>query len=278
MNPSFVAWRMPSVANPAAWMPRLVEASLVVAMAWVVSGWFSFGAMPGRRSLDAGGQVRPATLPVRTIADVPLFGEAASVGTDHAAPVAPSRLSIRLLGTVVAGPHSAAVLARRPGAKQQVFLLGQTIEPGVVLRAVEPEAVVVDHHGHMERIAMAKPTLVMAPPPSTGTAAGRSRIEISRASLDAQLRNLPTLLTQARASPHQMAGRPDGIMIDDIVPGSLYARAGLRNGDVIRSINGRRLTRMDQGIRMFQSLKDRRGIDIEIARGGTVRHLHYSIR
>lgn len=274
MNVSIVSRCIPSVANPADWMPRTAEVSLVIAMAWVVSGWFVGGAMPPSPSPMSGG-VTSMTMPsVEAVTSVPLFGEPASMAVSPITPVAKSHLAIQLLGTVVAGSHSAAILASRPGAEQKVFLLGQVIEPGVILRAVEPEAVVVDNHGRMERIAMTKPTLSLA----SVEPAGATRIDIPRASLDAQLQNLPKLLTQARAIPHQARGKPDGIMIDDIVPGSLYAKAGLKNGDVIRRINGRRLTRMDQGIRMFQALKNERGIDIEIARGGAVRHLHYSIQ
>jgi type II secretory pathway component PulC len=101
---------------------------------------------------------------VQAITAVPLFGASAFASKSQAMSVAPSHLSIQLLGTVVAGKASAAVLALHAGAEQKVVLLGQAIEPGVILKAVESEAIVVDNHGRMERIAMAKPAL--GPPPT----------------------------------------------------------------------------------------------------------------
>jgi len=67
-------------------------------------------------------------------------------------------------------------------------------------------------------------------------------------------------------------------MIQEIAPGSLYAQAGLKNGDVIRKVNGQPVTQPEQGTQLFQSLKNADGIDLEIVRNGTVRTAHFDIQ
>jgi type II secretory pathway component PulC len=47
---------------------------------------------------------------------------------------------------------------------------------------------------------------------------------------------------EARCVPHVVEGSLDGYRCTEISPGSYYERAGLRNGDVIRKIDGEALT------------------------------------
>ncbi|MDX8392807.1 MAG: PDZ domain-containing protein [Mariprofundaceae bacterium] len=92
------------------------------------------------------------------------------------------------------------------------------------------------------------------------------------------MRNLPKLLTGALAVPHQMNGVPDGFMLQDIVPDSLYAQAGLINGDVIRKVNGKVVMKPEQGIALFQQLQNASALDLEITRAGAAQHIHFDIR
>jgi len=144
------------------------------------------------------------------------------------------------------------------------------------LKRVEALAIEVVNHGRPERILMEKAALAgRAPAPSRDNAGIR---HMSRAAVDIKLNDLPALLTQARAIPHQMGGKPDGFLIQEIVPGSLYAQAGLKNGDVIRKVNGQPVTRPEQGIKLFQSLRNASHIEVRILRGGKPEMLAYDIR
>jgi len=96
------------------WLPRVAEAGLVLLAAWLVAGWLTGGvvdqAMRGSVNSDAVVQGPDAA----AIAAFPLFGKqaVAPVAPVVSAPVAaaPTRLNIRLLGTVVAGDRSMAVM------------------------------------------------------------------------------------------------------------------------------------------------------------------------
>jgi len=221
-----------------------------------------------------------ATPSAERIAAMPLFGklvkETRVKKKSARPPVTVSRLRLRLLGTILAGKHSAAIITLENGNKQKLVFTGEAIKPGVILKSVESTAIVVDNHGRQERILMQKTALVSTPPVQRQT--DREVRHMPRAAVQDKLNNLASLLTQARAIPHQMNGKPDGFLIQEIVPGSLYARAGLLNGDIIRKVNGRPVIEPEEGIKLFQSLKNASSIDLEIVRNGSVRTIHFDIR
>jgi general secretion pathway protein C len=203
-----------------------------------------------------------------------------------------SPLQIKLLGTVVSETRAAAIIATAAGRQQRVFFIGDSIQPGVTLKTVEAAAIVVDRGGRLERVSLAKGTpLVSAPmpaihpvrrpPPSPMPAyspAGAMRRNINRQHLQQQLKNFPALLSQARVIPRMVNGKPSGFTISEIAPGSLYQQAGLRNGDIILSVNGKRITDASQAMTMYQTLKNAPALDLVLIRAGQTQQVHYDIR
>jgi len=259
------------------WLPRIIEAAILLALAWMLAGWLSGGmdepAIHGMAHPDA---AEPPD--VVEIAAFPLFGRQASVSagpkSGSVPPVAATtRLNIRLLGTVVAGDRSSAVM-RLGSGKEMVVFIGGDIQPGVRLEQVDSVSIVVDNRGRKEKVLMAKGSL------GTGAAAIQDtsvRHTFSREAIRNHMQDLPKLLTGALAVPHQMNGKPDGFLIEEIVPGSLYEQAGLKNGDVIGSVNGQKVDSPEKGLAMFQALQTASSIDLEITRAGVAQRLHFDI-
>lgn len=86
------------------------------------------------------------------------------------------------------------------------------------------------------------------------------------------------LLRQARVRPHYKNGSPDGFIISRIKPKSLFRKLGLRNGDIIKEINGEQIDSMDEAMAMYQNLVSSNSIDIKLKRRGKDRVINYSIR
>ncbi|MDQ6955305.1 MAG: type II secretion system protein N [Mariprofundaceae bacterium] len=273
-------------------MPRLIELLLVVMLAWVVSAWWmtSDNAPKTTPITDMTEQSVFPDITMEEWAKVALFGEIISkpvvqkpVVKKPAAPkpVVVSRLNIKLLGTVVAGSRSAAVVMMDASPKQQVFFLGDTMQAGVTLESVEVDAIVVDHQGKSERIllnkkkAIAGASIKKAVPLPVSAPVQRV---MNRSYLNRQIRNFPKLLSQARVMPSFKEGRPNGFVISDIVSGSLYEKIGLQNGDIIRKVNGQSITSAEQGMAMYQALQNASAIDLEIQRGTAIVPIHYAIQ
>jgi len=265
--------------------PMLAEAALVVMMAWMIAGWL----MPTEQweDLDGSKQSQAAVMTLPALADllaVPLFGKLAPQVKPQAKaqpkPVVQSPLNVKLLGTVVAGDASAAIIKLAGNPDENVFFIGDTIQQGATLKEVEASTIIIDHNGILERISMDEgvPLTQVALPVMPAAPQIQASRSMSRALLNRQMQDLPRLLTQARVMPNMVNGRGDGFVIADIVPGSLYQQAGLQNGDVLRKVNGQVISNPGQAMQLYQTLQNAPAIDLELTRAGQLQQLHYDIR
>ena len=268
-------------------LPAVTELAVVVLAAWLIAGWLlPLDNRANDVELTTTGK-NAVSLDMALLMNTPLFGDAGTkVNTPEPVKnnVAPSRLNIKLIGTVVADDKSAAVVVMQGEKEQQLFFIGDAMKPGVILQAVVANAIVVDNHKRLERIELqeGKNTLIASIASTTVATAhpqrgGVSR-RVNRTMLDRQMRNFPQLLSQARVIPHFENGKSDGFEISAIVSGSLYEKVGLQNGDIIRKVNGAEVTGPQQAMAMFQSLQHAASIDVEIQRAGNVQLMHYDIQ
>lgn len=92
------------------------------------------------------------------------------------------------------------------------------------------------------------------------------------------LSNVGTLLTQVRVNTNFTDGKVDGFQFLGIMPTSLFAKAGLEDGDVIRRVNDRELSSVQEAFEAFHSLRNEKNLSIEIHRGGEKKSINYQIR
>jgi len=255
---------------------------LVLALAWIAAGWLvqrDFVPVPTSRQA-------PKTVSRSEDDTLRVLLRLAPFGKAHRAPgmkkvpkvVAPSRLAIILRGTVVTGTGSIALIEPHPGAKLRLFHVGDTVLPGAVLQRVEPRRVLIERNGRLEAVPLAGTRARSRPPAAADIRKNGDRIRISRDLLDHELADFSGLLTQARVLPSMLGGEPAGFRITEIAPGSLYARAGLKNGDVIESVNGIRIQSPEEAMAAYQRLKNAPHIEVRILRRGRPQTLHYDIQ
>ena len=268
-------------------VPMLTEIAIVVVMAWMVAGML----MPAEQisAIDKPQQSLSSVMTLPALTDllaVPLFGQLPAQDMPKSQTkvqpktVVQSPLNIKLLGTVVAGDDSAAIIRLAGGAGEKGFFIGDAIQPGATLKEVASWSIIVDHNGRLEKISMTKGmALPQAASPVVVNAPARiQQHAMSRVQLNRHMQNLPSLLSEARALPNMVNGRMDGFVITDIVDGSLYQQAGLQNGDVLRKVNGQVISNAGQAMQLYQTLQSATGIDIELTRAGQLQQLHYDIR
>lgn len=73
----------------------------------------------------------------------------------------------------------------------------------------------------------------------------------------------------ARIVPMFREGRALGFALVQIRPGSLYAKLGLVDGDIVRRINGLEMTSPEHALDAYARLKDTKTIVLDLERGGT---------
>jgi general secretion pathway protein C len=85
----------------------------------------------------------------------------------------------------------------------------------------------------------------------------------------------PRTMQQASVVP-----TPDGLVMQQIDPGSIFERLGLSPGDTVRHINGRPVTNLQEAMSVYAEITnsaESEDISVEISRGGRTEVLTYQV-
>ena len=191
----------------------------------------------------------------------------------------PTRVNtdFELLGTFYSGPNSEAIIENKQSRAQEAFRIGEKVFDEAVLEAVYSDRVELRRGRELEVLHMA----MLGRRAGAGVPRGvqvDETVTIDGRELEEALDNLPLLLTQARAVPFFQDGQPVGLRLFAIRDGSLYQKAGLRNGDILKSVNGNSLADISKAAKLFEMLRDERSIVLEMERSRQARTVQYSIR
>jgi len=105
-----------------------------------------------------------------------------------------------------------------------------------------------------------------------------SEYVVDRALVDNALSNLSEVATKARIVPSFKNGKPNGFKLFSIKPGSIFAKIGLQNGDVIQKINGYEINSPDKALELYQKLKDSNSVSLDVQRRGQSKPFSYRIK
>lgn len=172
------------------------------------------------------------------------------------------------------------------------------IPPGVRLVQVKPMRIEFVRTGRLEYAELEadlgenifgppKGTVATAAPAKGGEApptgekiakVGENKFAVDQAELDAALSNMERLFTEIRAVPNfQEGGKASGLKILSIKPGSIFAKLGLKRGDVLARINGVEID-IRRAAELFGQLKDQKTFNLDLQREGKNQTFDYEIR
>lgn len=181
-------------------------------------------------------------------------------------------LQIQLFGIRMNyGTDLGSAIIAGPDGIQNSIGVGEDIQPGVKLVAVRFDHVEIDNAGKRELLYLdqAQGAAVAAgtAPGPTLSAPMQPNAEISG--------TIPISPMSIRAgisfSPRSEGGRVTGIAVGQQGDGSAFQAAGFRNGDVIRSINGRPVNAAGDAASLLSQVQPGARLSLEVERGaGTV--------
>jgi hypothetical protein len=113
-------------------------------------------------------------------------------------------------------------------------------------------------------IGPSAPAPVVTPPAMIGPSPGPAADPVlARREVDAALADFGAL-----AVGFQAAFTPAGVKVESVLAGSLFAKAGLRAGDVIESVDGRPLRSLDDVAALYARAQALRVVTAQVVRGG----------
>ncbi|MDH5751326.1 MAG: PDZ domain-containing protein [Deltaproteobacteria bacterium] len=226
----------------------------------------------------------------------------------------PAPLALDLAGVMIYGPVRLALIRGRGSKKEDVFREGDCVPAGGThpvqncnsnqgsVNEIRQISILVEYRGKLytyeieneyEEPADTGPPKKTARSParndkseSTAEAGGAPftmnregntiDMTIPNSEVDKAFENFAEILKQARVVPYT-SGDLKGFQIRRIQPGSVFERIGLKNMDVIRSVNGQSITTADQALGLMNSFRNESEVVLEIRRSNSDLTLNYTI-
>jgi general secretion pathway protein C len=104
-----------------------------------------------------------------------------------------------------------------------------------------------------------------------------TKFNIQRSLVDKALANQGSLMKAARVIPHEENGRVVGVKLYGIRRTSLLGRLGVRNGDMLRTINGFDMTSPDTALEAYSVLRSAEKLTLAVKRQNKEMTIEYNI-
>lgn len=217
-------------------------------------------------------------------------------------------LKLELLGTVLGGSGKSAIIKNLDTGKVRGYVEGELIDivtsENVKLARIEnciamvergegPETIKCkkDIGGASSVVSQSQPGQIGAPnrierrdkSSREKTQTGAENVDVREVSegvyevdqkmLEEALNDPNQLMTQARAIPQE-----DGLKFFAIRPNSVFFKIGLRNGDVLHSINDVELDNIENAFSIFEELRGQTHFSIDLSRRGQNFTYEYTIK
>ncbi|HEX2763022.1 MAG TPA: type II secretion system protein N [Allosphingosinicella sp.] len=182
-------------------------------------------------------------------------------------PAVVTSLNLKLFGVRQdqASGRGSAIIAGSDG-KQKSVGVGEEVEPGVVLKAVEFDSVTISRNGRDEQLFMDQSK------PASGEPASGAPPPVALPAI------LPVTVVppagsaagDISASPRMTGRSVTGAVVGPRGSGEALRALGLAPGDVVISVNGRRIGSAQQAAGLGAAIGSGRGVVLQVERGGRV--------
>lgn len=201
--------------------------------------------------------------------------------------MAQTQLKLKLWGTVTGDDkHAYAVIEDTQKREQNLYRIGDSVQ-SATLKFIQRTKVVLSLNGKDEVLAMeenrqtGKSKSAFSGRSNRGPAKRPSRsqrVSLRRSMIDDAMNDVSSLMTQIKIQPHLVDGQPSGMQLSSIKANSIFRRMGLRNGDVLKSVDGQDIRSVDDALRLYESLKSTDAVSVQLDRRGSSRTINYNIR
>ncbi len=201
-----------------------------------------------------------------------------------------TNLPLTLIGTVVLRDERKSIATIEDKSQNMVFpvRIGDTLNDRIEITKIMHLKVefINKSNNRLEFVEIVEdmPTLRVEATHAAGKAEGgitkmdETHIQLDQKIIKDGMANLNEVLQQARAIPNFENGMPDGYKILQIVPGSIFDKLGIKNGDVVVALNGEPVNDPGKALGLLNDLPNANHVDIGVKRGGRKMNMSYDIK
>lgn len=224
------------------------------------------GPLGGWRSNSAPADMAGASSAIFGIFD-PFFRLSAAAG-----PAVVTGLDIKLFGIRAdqASGRGSAIVAL-PDGTQASYSVGEEILPGVILKSVAFDNVMILRGGVEERLYLdqSEPAAVISAPPAAASVTTASLDPFAAAATGGAV-TPAALASETQMIPRIANGTVTGLTLQPRGSGEAFRAAGLQPGDILVAVNGTRVANAEAAERFEQQLGQGGAATIEVERGGRI--------
>ncbi len=203
-----------------------------------------------------------------------------------------SSLQLTLLATIIAKPeeHSVALIQDESGAAN-TYGIGYDLIGQATVTKIEKNRVYFQRNNsdQIEYIELGEEPDTTKKPSTSKKSGGTENGDIQKVGsnkyivdqsvLDEILANPEKLYTQVRVTPHKdQDGNIDGYRMTGIRRKSLFYKLGIKNGDIVHSVNGQSLNSLSAAMDAYNSLGNSRDFNFDVTRRKNKQTFEYEVR
>lgn len=213
----------------------------------------------------------------------PLFPEAAPSATPSnqsgtpEGSEGPQESAMKLVATILGEGASLAVI--NMGTKDELAEVGRLIANYKVME-IYKNKVILETGGRkvVLRMKFGEPDEPTPTPEASKTKApegapGVETKEISRREFDESINPPDRVAREVGFAPVSRDGRPYGIQLTFLKPGSFLQKLGFLPGDILKSVNTKPVYNIEDGMLVYQIMKNEDTVDVNLDRGGRFQQL-----
>ncbi len=203
----------------------------------------------------------------------------------------PTNLSLVLWGTVTGQGKVYAVIEDKKLKQQTLYEIGDVIQ-GATLKKIYRHQVILSYQGkdqvlemetnskNVSKARMPRENLTNTPKSVHDLPSNLPFNELPghRLIQGDSSGDITALMKQVKMRPHFTQGEPDGIMVYGIRPNSVFRQLGLKNGDIVRNINGMEIVSPEDVSTLFSEINEAEEARITLLRRGKIQELNYQVK
>ncbi len=205
-------------------------------------------------------------------------------------PAAPSKLPIKLLGTIVHfnPERSIATIHYQSGGKVSPYMVGDKIASLAQITQIVRRKVIFRNlnNNRLEYIEIPKDLVLNlglnAPTTPSGNElvqkTGRFEYTVQRRDVENMLDDLPSLLKEARVVPNfAQGGQVEGYKFTWIKPSGIFDKLGFKVGDIIKGANREDINSPQKAMEALGAFKNSSDVILNMIRAGKEEEFNYKV-
>jgi type II secretion system protein C len=237
---------------------------------------------------------KPSVEDYSVIAAKNIFGSADSSETedkslqvnkfDGVIELAAEELSLELVGTVCGNTAvSRAIIINTKTNLLGMYRTGQNIGDARI-ESIEENAVILLHNEQRKMLMLNRTgrnnTQMLSLAAISETSKSASPVLPNKQSFDEtpmKITHFETILTKATIEPYLVDDQVEGLKITDLKDIPMVKAFGLKEGDIIRQVNGHRLVGKQQAFQVFKKARSEATMSLELLSDGEIKELSLTL-